>query len=204
VKNALRIRRFACYTNNMSNSFLPEQPALEDGPEKAPELSPAIEAIERDSELDEYAKAELEAEKAFAEKIEKEKGFLGQAEEGNGSTAQTATQAQTDQAPAMPKDEVMTEVQSILQEGLAPLYATLPPDAKLRFQAKGLEVSTSITDMVKRFRVNTKKVLLLIRDWLLTIPSVNKFFLEQEAKIKTDKIVILEQARKEDQQHTPL
>lgn len=200
----LRIRRFACYNGDMSNSFLSEQPALEDGPEKAPELSPAVEAIEQDGELDEYAKAEIEAEKAFAEKLEKEKGFLGQAGEEDGSVTQAAAQVQTDEASAMQKDEVMTEVQSILQEGLAPLYATLPPDAKLRFQTKGLEVSTSITDMVKHLKVNTKKVLLLIRDWLLTIPSVNKFFLEQEAKIKTDKIVILEQTRKEDQQNTPL
>ena len=200
----LRIRRFACYNGDMSNSFLSEQPALEDGPEKAPELSPAVEAIEQDGELDEYAKAEIEAEKAFAEKLEKEKGFLGQAGEEDGSVTQAAAQVQTDEASAMQKDEVMTKVQSILQEGLAPLYATLPPDAKLRFQTKGLEVSTSITDMVKHLKVNTKKVLLLIRDWLLTIPSVNKFFLEQEAKIKTDKIVILEQTRKEDQQNTPL
>jgi hypothetical protein len=28
----------------------------------------------------------------------------------------------------------------------------------------------------------------LIREWLLIIPGVNKYFLEQEAKIKTDKI----------------
>jgi hypothetical protein len=32
------------------------------------------------------------------------------------------------------------------------------------------------------------KVLTIIKKWLQTIPGISKFFIEQEAKIKTDKI----------------
>lgn len=185
----------------MSNGFLPEQPTHEEKPVATPELSPELQAPELGGGVDEYAKAEREAEKEFAEKLEEEKGFLEQV--GEEAVASVPAAGASGSTP-LPKDDVMIEVEDILQEGLLPMYEQLPPDAKLRFQKKGLEVSATIADMVRRFHVNTKKVVLLIRDWLLTIPGVNKFFLEQEAKIKTDKIVTLEQVRKQDQQNTPL
>jgi hypothetical protein len=47
-----------------------------------------------------------------------------------------------------------------------------------------------------------KKILALIRDWLKLIPGVNRFFLEQEAKIKTDKILLAAEEKK--QQGPPL
>ena len=52
--------------------------------------------------------------------------------------------------------------------------------------------------MVRGFRVKVKRVLELIYEWLKTIPGVNKFFLEQEAKIKTDEIMELEKVLKEE------
>jgi hypothetical protein len=55
-----------------------------------------------------------------------------------------------------------------------------------------------ISKMVRSLQLNVKRALQLIRDWLLTVPKVNKFFLEQEAKIKVDKINLLIEARKED------
>ena len=42
--------------------------------------------------------------------------------------------------------------------------------------------------MIKAGMIQMKKILKLIREWLLIIPGVNKFFLEQEAKIKAEKI----------------
>ena len=45
--------------------------------------------------------------------------------------------------------------------------------------------------MIETGKAVGRKILKLIRSWLKLIPGVNKFFLEQEAKIKTDKIVDL-------------
>jgi hypothetical protein len=44
--------------------------------------------------------------------------------------------------------------------------------------------------------VSTKKIFVLIRAWLKIIPGVNRFFLEQEAKIKTDKILFVTEEEK--------
>jgi len=45
-----------------------------------------------------------------------------------------------------------------------------------------------ISMSVRTAKFSFRKALGLIRDWLRIIPGVNRFFLEQEAKIKADKI----------------
>ncbi|HWQ99284.1 MAG TPA: hypothetical protein VN397_00350 [Candidatus Methylomirabilis sp.] len=99
---------------------------------------------------------------------------------------------------AVPKDAVIIEVEKLLEEGVGPLFASLPAEAKPLFKKKGEEASREIADMVRSLNVRAKRVLELIYTWLRTIPGVNKFFLEQEAKIKTDRIVELTNVRKEE------
>lgn len=96
------------------------------------------------------------------------------------------------------KSPDLLHVEKILEEGLGPLYASLPESAKPKFKQKGEQAANEITGMMVTFRVKVKRVLELIRDWLLVIPNVNKFFLEQEAKIKTDKIIELIEAKREE------
>ena len=85
-------------------------------------------------------------------------------------------------------DAFQKEVESVLTENIAEIYKQLPQDRKAVFKQKGEEVAMQITAMIKGGILQIKKILKLIRDWLLIIPGVNKYFLEQEAKIKTDKI----------------
>jgi len=85
-------------------------------------------------------------------------------------------------------DPFQKEVESVLTENIGDIYKQLPQDKKALFKQKGEEVASQITAMVKSGMLKIKKILHLIREWLLIIPGVNKFFLEQEAKIKTDKI----------------
>ena len=87
------------------------------------------------------------------------------------------------------KSERLTKVEKILEEDLEEIYFKMPPEAQRRFKLKGEEVSLKIEEMFKAGKVIAKKILLLIRSWLKIIPGINKFFLEQEAKIKTDKIM---------------
>jgi hypothetical protein len=98
-----------------------------------------------------------------------------------------------------PKDEAIIEVEKILEDGIGPFYASLPPEARPLFKQKGEEAANEISEMVRTLHVKVKRVLELIYTWLKTIPGVNKFFLEQEAKIKTDRIVELIEARREEQ-----
>lgn len=88
------------------------------------------------------------------------------------------------------------EVEKVLEDGLGPFYASLPPEAKPLFKEKGELAAREISEMLRTLHVNVKRVLQLIYQWLKVIPGVNKFFLEQEAKIKTDRIMALEEERR--------
>ena len=85
-------------------------------------------------------------------------------------------------------DAFQKEVENVLTENIAEIYKQLPQDRKAVFKQKGEKVAQQITAMIKGGILQIKKILKLIREWLLIIPGVNKYFLEQEAKIKTDKI----------------
>lgn len=148
----------------------------------------------------------VEADKQALEQLpEQADTFLEQA----GASAPTTAVVPTDQAAlatvtaAVVKDDIFLEVEKILEAGLGEYVKDLPPDARERFTKKGEEIAGQIATMVRTLQVKIKQVILLIRDWLLTIPGVNKFFLEQEAKIKTDCIVQYAAERREEAQKQP-
>ncbi len=157
----------------------------------------------------EEAESSVEADAQALEQLsERQDTFLEDAEEAS-SPAPVATTPVTDapssappQPPTSQKDDVFHAVEKILEDGLGEYYLQLPESAKVRFHQKGEEVTNQIAAMVREFRVKVKQVVLLIREWLLTIPGVNKFFLEQEAKIKTDRILGLAYARRQESSPT--
>lgn len=98
------------------------------------------------------------------------------------------------------KDELTAEVEGVLAEDLEDLYTKLPPAKQQEFKLKGEEVAKDIRTMIDEGKVKAKKVVQWIKDWLKMIPGVNKFFLEQEAKIKTDKVLALIEEEKQRQE----
>lgn len=104
----------------------------------------------------------------------------------------------TRKAPATPAqiDRLEEEIDDILEEDLKELYVAMPPDKQAEFRQKGEETRSKIRQLVSAAKVNAKKVFALIRGWLKIIPGVNRFFLEQEAKIKTDKILFVTEEEK--------
>ena len=117
-------------------------------------------------------------------------------------TAHQPVEAQPAAAPVAPAiavapDKIADDVQKILEEGLEEAIVTMPEEAKQRFLQKGKEIGTIVADMVRRYKVEVKRVLSLLKEWLTTIPGVNRFFLEKEAKIKTDRILELERVQHE-------
>lgn len=87
--------------------------------------------------------------------------------------------------------ETKKKVENILEEGLFEAYSKMSKDKQKKFKSIGEEISFKITIMVQQLKVHASKIVNLIKDWLHLIPGVDRFFLEQEAKIKTDKILAM-------------
>jgi hypothetical protein len=107
-------------------------------------------------------------------------------------------------APSQPttptKDKYHIRVERVLEDGLVDEYLALPPDKRRQFKQEGERVAVRVREMMEQSKVKVKEVLKLILGWLRIIPKPNKWFLEQEAKIKTDRIMALaEEKRNEDQ-----
>ncbi|MBI5077589.1 hypothetical protein HZB94_04385 [Candidatus Falkowbacteria bacterium] len=93
------------------------------------------------------------------------------------------------------KSEELVEVEKILSEGIEDLYKELPENRKQEFREKGEETARTVEKLLKAAKVQINKIVRLIVDWLKMIPGVNKFFLEQEAKIKSDKLLELKKEK---------
>lgn len=187
----------------MSNGGFLGAPQPEQMPQPAAPETPQAETPQESAEVDEVALAEREALKemeAAAQETEKD-NFLETAQEAAPtSTVTPATQAAPAQeaAPPVEKDPVTQEVEKILEDGLGDYIPDMPDEAREKFIKKGGEVAGEVSGMVRSMNVKVKRVLDLIKDWLLTIPGVNRYFVEQEAKIKTDRIVDLVETHRQD------
>jgi len=90
------------------------------------------------------------------------------------------------------KDELTAKIEKVMEEGINDAYQRLSPVAKQEFKLKGEETAGKIRELLRSAHVKAKKILQLILEWLKMLPGINRFFLEQEAKIKTDRIISLQ------------
>lgn len=86
------------------------------------------------------------------------------------------------------KEEV-EEIEDILGEGLEDVYLGMPADKQKEFKEEGEKIASRVVIILRAVKVKSAKIYQVIRKWLKIIPGINKFFLTQEAKIKTDKII---------------
>ncbi len=94
------------------------------------------------------------------------------------------------------RDEVTVAIEKIMEEDLQDAYKELTPIQRQEFKIKGEETANEIRTLLKRTHVKVKSIFKLILEWLKMLPGINKFFLEQEAKIKTDKILAIKEHNK--------
>jgi len=80
-------------------------------------------------------------------------------------------------------------IDNILAEGLNDIFLKMNTKEQKAFKLKGEETVMKINELLSHAKVKVNKIIALIRDWLKLIPGINKFFLEQETKIKADKII---------------
>ena len=92
---------------------------------------------------------------------------------------------------AAPADPLTEAVEKILAEDLVDFYRAMKPAEREKFKVKGEETTAKIRRLLDGTTIKVKEILKLIIAWIKMIPGINKFFLEQESKIKTDKIIEL-------------
>jgi len=81
------------------------------------------------------------------------------------------------------------KIERILEENLADLYFSLDEGHRRIFKEEGEKTAQQIEMVIKRGKSVLVKIIELIKHWFKLIPGVNKFFIEQEAKIKAEKIL---------------
>lgn len=92
---------------------------------------------------------------------------------------------------AADKSELSRAIEKVLSQGLEQIYSGLDKAAQRTIKRVGEETARKIEALLESGKSVAKKILRLIRAWLAKIPGVNKFFLEQESKIKTDRIMAM-------------
>lgn len=141
--------------------------------------SPILE-VEKDASLEQLPVApEAESKKPEAAPVEK-----AVQKEAEAVTPAVATTIDPNKTRARAID-------GILSEGLHEVFLQMDPQRQQEFKRVGEETTAKINILLDKAKVKVDKIINLIRRWLKIIPRVNQFFLEQEAKIKADKIVRL-------------
>lgn len=107
-------------------------------------------------------------------------------------------------AAATVKSATRKEIEQVLSDGLVPMYQGMTAQEQARFRRTGEETAGAIEQLLGTFKATAKIVYQLIRAWLLLIPRVNKYFLEQETKLKTDRIMELQRQKKREDKLTHL
>lgn len=93
------------------------------------------------------------------------------------------------QVPSSEQEIILEKVEKILAEDMDNIFLSLDVNKQVEFKKRGEETSRQIAKLLTKATVPVKKIVNLIIAWLRVIPHVNRFYLEQEAKIKTDKII---------------
>lgn len=106
-----------------------------------------------------------------------------------------ATQDESSVPTVSPHDAELKDIEHILAEDLGDIYKTMDPALQKKFKKRGEETAAEVDKLMHKTKVKIRKVVTLIARWLKIIPGVNKFFIEQQSKIKADEI--LKRIRKE-------
>ena len=141
---------------------------------------------------------EVEKEVEGEEGLEGEKREEGTEEAGGVREAEKPLAKQpVPQATVPKKDPLMQQIEHVMEEDVTDTFLKMTPKEQQTFKQTGEETASKIRVLVEKTKINARKILDLLKRWLKLIPGVNQFFLEQEAKIKTDKILLLaEEERK--------
>lgn len=121
-----------------------------------------------------------------------EKGAMERAAEGLKQKIRKPKQPAV--APVI-RDALTMQVEKIMEENLQDAYKALSSVKQQELKIMGERTAYAIRQLLAKTRVKVKKIFTLLLKWLQLLPGVNRYFLEQEAKIKADKILSLKYRR---------
>jgi len=136
-------------------------------------------------ETPEISKETKESKPAKQELVEKKEPAVA----AQAPVAKPAAPTAAAPPPKAAKSETLEKIEDIMEEDLKEVYSHLTPEKKQEFRKKGEETAEEIEGMLFRVKIHSKKVFSLLFGWLKVIPGINKYFLKQEAKLKTDEIM---------------
>lgn len=90
---------------------------------------------------------------------------------------------------------IQKKVEHVLEEGLEPLFLELNDQDKQKFKALGETTAIKIAGLLQQAKVRLSEILILIKEWLNSLTGISKFYVEQEAKIKAEKLLKLRQEK---------
>jgi hypothetical protein len=105
------------------------------------------------------------------------------------ATAERVSEPVAESAAPVAKDWKVAEIEGLLSEDLRDLYKAMPPAKQKAFRERGEKLAAEIARELPRAK--PEQVFKQVRSWLKMIPATNPYYLEQEAKIKTDRLFLL-------------
>jgi hypothetical protein len=140
---------------------------------------------------------EVEKESGLAERVQekqveragKEKAFELEEQAGGQEAAGLAAS----QSILQKRKEREKQIENILAKDMEEMYINMDPAKQQEFKREGEKTAREISSLLEKAKVKVKKIIGLIKKWLSIIPGINKFFLEQESKIKADEILKIKQ-----------
>jgi len=87
------------------------------------------------------------------------------------------------------EDRQVEAIENIMAEGLNQVFLEMDKAQQKKFKEAGEETAKKINKLLMKAKASAEKIVVLIRRWLSMVPRINRFFLEQEVKIKADKIL---------------
>ncbi len=89
------------------------------------------------------------------------------------------------------RDPLTSQIEKIMEAGLVDAFKEMNEIQKQEFKIKGEQVALEIKQLLGKSKVKIKKIFELLVSWLQIIPGISRFFIQQEAKIKADKLLAL-------------
>lgn len=84
---------------------------------------------------------------------------------------------------------VLEQVESILAQGMDKVFLSMDATTQEAFKLKGEQTAKKITTLLQKGKIVINDIISIIMEWLRVVPSINQYYLEQEAKIKADLII---------------
>lgn len=106
------------------------------------------------------------------------------------ATSSSLPTAKINEAQQIQGEQLVQQIENILAEDLGSFYQNLDSQQKVQFRQQGEETARQINTLLGQAKIKINQIIKLIINWLKMVPGLNKFFIEQSAKIKSDKILV--------------